>query len=206
MWQGLSLVCACVCARACVCTPRTVRSGAQSVEAVINNHLVIVFLDIVIKSFKLKLSLNSLLQKWRHVNCIWLCLQSSSISGRDTSQRQIQCSAWGYALEPVNTEPGHLWLNGLELRLRLELAQNHQEFKAEFLTSCQVEKLHWSSRLGKWACLRNHYSNVLYPLNSTFKLERVTTTLENTRKCTGQCLMWPGRSYCSNWSISKLFS
>lgn len=45
---------------------------------------------------------------------------------RDTGQRQIECSVWGYTLEPVNIEPGHLWLkrNGLVLRLELELAQN----------------------------------------------------------------------------------
>ena len=52
-------------------------------EAVISNHLVTVFLDIIIKSIKLKLCLNSLLQKRRHVNCIWPCLQSSSIRSRE---------------------------------------------------------------------------------------------------------------------------
>lgn len=48
-------------------------------EAVISNHLVIVFLDIIIKSIELKLCLNSLLQKRKHVGCFWPCLQSSSI-------------------------------------------------------------------------------------------------------------------------------
>lgn len=52
-------------------------------EAVISNHLVVVFLDIIIKSIELKLCLNSLLQKWRNVNCIWPCLRSSSVSSRE---------------------------------------------------------------------------------------------------------------------------
>lgn len=76
LWQGLSLVRVCACA--CV-YPGQKGLEPQSVEAVISNHLVIVFLDIIIKSIKLKLCLNSLLQKWKHVNCFWPCLQSSSI-------------------------------------------------------------------------------------------------------------------------------
>lgn len=68
-------------------------------EAVISNHPVVVFLDIIIKSIKLKLCLNSLLQKWKHVNCFWPCLQSNSI-------REILLKGsfvWGGSLEPVNT-------------------------------------------------------------------------------------------------------
>ena len=141
----------CVCA--CVCVyPGQLGLEPQSVEAVISNHLVIVFLDIIIKSIKLKLCLNSLLQKWRHVNCIWLCLQSSSISSREIPVKDKYSVLFG----DIRLNQ---WMQSQKILGWREMACNsgwswslHKIIRnsRQFLTFCQLEKLHWSSLSRRW--------------------------------------------------------